>query len=58
MSSGDLGTSSAARFCLHFFWPQGDAAVVGWVTVGAGALALLLAIQMSIYFGKVRAKKR
>jgi hypothetical protein len=37
---------------LHFFWPQGAA---GWVSVGLGAL--LLSVQLSLHFGKVRAGK-
>jgi hypothetical protein len=37
---------------LHHFWPQGTA---GWIVVGAGAL--VMAIQLSLHFGKVRSGK-
>jgi hypothetical protein len=37
---------------LHFFWPQRAA---GWVLVGLGAL--LLSVQLSLHFGKVRGGK-
>ncbi len=39
---------------LWFFRPQGSRAVVGWIVVGLGAL--LAAVQLSTYFGKVRSK--
>ena len=39
---------------LWFFRPQGSGAVAGWIVVGSGAL--LAAIQLSTYFGKVRSK--
>ena len=42
----------AGALLLHFFWPVG---VAGWCLVGAGAL--LLAVQASVHFGKVRAGK-
>jgi hypothetical protein len=45
----------AGALLLHFYWPEGDAAWTGWVAFGAGVL--LLSVQMSIHFGKVRAKK-
>ena len=45
----------AGALLLHFFWPQGDAAVAGWIAVSLGAL--LMGIQLSIHFGKVRAGK-
>jgi hypothetical protein len=46
----------AGALLLHFFWPRGDAPWAGWMAVGAGAL--LLAVQLSTHFGKVRAGKR
>jgi hypothetical protein len=51
-----FGNLVAGVLLLHFFWPQGDAAVFGWVAVGAGAL--FLAVQMATHFGKVQAGKR
>jgi hypothetical protein len=42
----------AAALLLHFFWPGDEA---GWCVVGAGAL--LLSVQASLHFGKVRAGK-
>jgi hypothetical protein len=50
-----FGNLVAGALLLHFFWPWGDAAVWGWVAVGAGAL--LLAMQMAMHFGKVRASR-
>jgi hypothetical protein len=50
-----FGNLVAGALLLHYFWPRGDAAWAGWVAVGVGAL--LLSIQMSIHFGKVRAGK-
>ena len=43
----------AGALLLHFFWPAGESAAAGWCAVGAGAL--LLAVQASVHFGKVRA---
>jgi hypothetical protein len=45
----------AGAVLLHFFWPQGRTAAVGWIAVCAGAL--LLAVQLATHFGKVRASK-
>jgi hypothetical protein len=45
----------AGALLLHFFWPTGESAAAGWCAVGAGAL--LLAVQASLHFGKVRAGK-
>jgi hypothetical protein len=45
----------AGALLLHFYWPVGDGAWVGWIVFGVGAL--LLSVQMSVHFGKVRAKK-
>jgi hypothetical protein len=50
-----FGNLVAGALLLHFFWPVGDAAWAGWCVFGAGALCL--AVQASIHFGKVRAKK-
>lgn len=50
-----FGNLVAGVLLLHFFWPQGEFAVGGCVSVGAGAL--LLSILMAIHFGKVRAGK-
>lgn len=50
-----FGNLVAGALLLHYFWPRGDAAWAGWGAVGVGAL--LLSIQMSIHFGKVRAAK-
>jgi hypothetical protein len=41
---------------LWFFPPQGSEAGVGWIFVGLGAL--LAAILLSTWFGRVRASKR
>jgi hypothetical protein len=38
---------------LGLFWPRGQGAAAGWVLLGAGAL--LMAVGLSIHFGKVRA---
>ena len=51
-----FGNLVAGALLLHFFWPQGHAAVVGWIVMGFGVL--MMAIQMSTYFGKVRAGKQ
>jgi hypothetical protein len=48
-----FGNLVAGALLLHFFWPRGDAPWAGWMAVGAGAL--LLAVQMAMHFGKVRA---
>jgi hypothetical protein len=45
----------AGLLLLHYFLPQGDAAYLGWVVVALGAL--LLAVQLSLHFGKVRSGK-
>ena len=45
----------AGTLLLHFFTPQGNAATMGWAAVGLSAL--LLSIQMAVYFGRVRAGK-
>jgi hypothetical protein len=45
----------AGAILLHFFWPRGDAAWAGWIWVGVGAL--LMSVQLSTHFGKVRAGK-
>jgi len=45
----------AGGYLLRHFWPIGDSARLGWIAAGAGAL--VLSIQLSIYFGKVRAGK-
>ena len=50
-----FGNLVAGALLLHFFWPQGQAAMAGWIVVGAGAL--LMSIQLATYFGKVRARK-
>jgi hypothetical protein len=50
-----FGNLVAGALLLHFFWPQGRAAVVGWIVVGFGVL--VMAIQLSTHFGKVRAGK-
>jgi hypothetical protein len=39
---------------LHFFWPK-DGVVAGWIAFGAGAL--VMSVQLSLYFGKVRSGK-
>jgi hypothetical protein len=51
-----FGNLVAGGLLLHFFWPPGDAVWAGWIAVGAGAL--LLAAQMAVHFGKVRAGKQ
>jgi hypothetical protein len=50
-----FGNLVAGSVLIHFFWPIGDLAWVGWIVIDAGAL--VLSIQMSIHFGKVRAGK-
>ena len=47
-----FGNLLAGALLLHFFWPVGCAAVLGWVAVGLGVL--LMGIQLSVVFGKVR----
>jgi len=47
-----FGNLVAGFLLLHYFWPW-DAA--GWVAFGAGAL--VLAVQLALHFGKVRAGK-
>ena len=47
-----FGNLVAGGLLLHFFWPMGDAAWVGWCAAGVGAL--LLSIQLSVHFGRVR----
>ena len=47
-----FGNLVAGALLLHFFWPAG---AVGWVVVGAGAL--VMSVQLSMHFGKVRARK-
>jgi hypothetical protein len=42
----------AGALLLHFFRPRGCAAWAGWGAVGLGVL--LMAIQLSVVFGKVR----
>jgi hypothetical protein len=37
---------------LWFFGPRGDEAGIGWIVVGAGALAM--AVMLSAHFGRVR----
>lgn len=51
-----FGNLVAGTLLLHFFWPRGDAAWVGWMDVGAGVL--LLGVQAATHFGKVRMGKR
>jgi hypothetical protein len=51
-----FGNLVAGALLLHFFWPVGISTVAGWCAVGAGAL--LLAVQASVHFGKVRAGRR
>jgi hypothetical protein len=46
-----FGNLAAGALLLHFFWPPGAA---GWIVLGAGAL--LMSIQLSLHFGKVRAR--
>jgi hypothetical protein len=48
-----FGNLVAGALLLHYFWPQGGAA--GWIVLGAGAL--VMSIQLSTHFGKVRAGK-
>ncbi len=50
-----FGNLVTGALLLHFFWPQGRTAAVGWGLVGAGVLAI--SIQLSIHFGTVRAGK-
>jgi hypothetical protein len=51
-----FGNFVAGAVLLHYFWPRGDAAMAGWILLGLGAL--LMSIQLSTHFGKVRAGKR
>lgn len=41
---------------LHHFWPAGSCPACGWAAVGAGSL--LMGVQLSLHFGKVRAERR
>jgi hypothetical protein len=50
-----FGNLLAGALLLHFYWPQGEDAVEGWIAFGIGAL--LLSIVMSMHFGKVRARR-
>lgn len=50
-----FGNLVGGGLLLHFFWPQGQGDVAGWIAVGAGAL--LMSVQLSLHFGKVRARK-
>jgi hypothetical protein len=50
-----FGNLVAGVLLLHYFWPFGDSAYVGWILFALGAL--LLSIQLSLHFGKVRAGK-
>jgi hypothetical protein len=45
----------AGALLLHFFWPVGCAAWAGRGAVGLGVL--LMAVQSSVHFGKVRSGK-
>jgi len=45
----------AGALLVHFFRPRGCTAWAGWGAVGLGAL--LLSVQASIHFGKVRSGK-
>ena len=47
-----FGNLVAGALLLHFFWPRGCAAALGWGAAGLGAL--LMAMQLSVVFGKVR----
>jgi hypothetical protein len=47
-----FGNLLAGLLLLHFFWPREGAALAGWIAFGAGAL--VMAIQLSVHFGKVR----
>src|ERR1700761_6500828 len=46
----------AGALLLHFFWPRGNSAAMGWIAFGLGAL--FLAISMASHFGEVRAGKQ
>ncbi len=48
-----FGNFIAGVLLLHYFRPQGAEACVGWMLVGLGVL--VMAIQLSTHFGKVRA---
>ena len=50
-----FGNLVLGALLLHYFWPQGDTPVVGWIVVGLGAL--VMSVQLSVHFGKVRAGK-
>lgn len=43
----------AGAILLHVFWPRGDGSTAGWIAVGLGGL--LIAVQLSLHFGAVRA---
>jgi hypothetical protein len=47
-----FGNLVAGVLLLHYFWPS---SCLGWVVFGAGALAM--AVQLSLHFGKVRARR-
>jgi len=49
-----FGNLLAGILLLHYFCPGN--VVAGWIAFGAGAL--LLSVQMSVYFGKVRSGHR
>jgi hypothetical protein len=48
-----FGNLVAGALLLHFFWPRGPEAWGGWIAVGLGLL--VVAVQLSLHFGKVRA---
>jgi hypothetical protein len=48
-----FGNFVAGVLLLHFFRPQCPRACAGWILVGLGAL--VMSIQLSLHFGKVRA---
>ena len=50
-----FGNLLAGALLLHFFWVGGCAGCVGWGAVGLGAL--LMAVQLSVVFGKVRSRR-
>jgi hypothetical protein len=50
-----FGDLVVGALLLHFFRPWGRVAWGGWIVAGVGALAM--AVQLSSYFGKVRAQR-
>jgi hypothetical protein len=48
-----FGNLLAGILLLHFFWPG---VMTGWIALGFGAL--LISVQLSSHFGKVRAARR